>query len=64
MRRWRWGFPVPFPTSFASLPKRTYDHRPVTGEKQAYGVFVESVCREGNRPIGCRIKRDNETQKR
>jgi hypothetical protein len=28
MRRWRWGFPVPFPTSFANSPKRTCDlHR-------------------------------------
>jgi hypothetical protein len=22
MRRWRWGFPVPFPTSLVSLPKK------------------------------------------
>jgi hypothetical protein len=25
MRRWRWGFPAPFPTSFANSPKRTCD---------------------------------------
>jgi hypothetical protein len=40
-RRWRWGFPVPFPTSFANSPKRTCDHHR-SPEKHAYGVFVES----------------------
>src|ERR1700730_13058175 len=27
--RWRWASLVPFPTSFASSPKRTYDGHPV-----------------------------------
>jgi hypothetical protein len=34
MHRWRWEFPVPFPTSFANSPKRTCDHN---------GVFMQSV---------------------
>src|SRR5271169_6612604 len=41
MRRWRWEFLVPFPTSFANSPKRTYDdHR--SGEKHPW-VFLDSV---------------------
>ena len=44
MHRWRWGFPVPFPTSFANSPKRTCDHHR-SREKHAYEVVAESVSR-------------------
>jgi len=42
MRRWRWGFPVLFQTSFANLPKRTRDHRRSLG-KNAHG-WLWSRC--------------------
>src|SRR5580700_1273075 len=41
MRRWRWGFPVPFPISFANSPKRTYDHH-LSGETRLW-MFGESM---------------------
>ena len=44
MHRWRWGFPVPCPTSFANSPRRTCDHHR-SREKHAYEVVAESVSR-------------------
>src|ERR1700730_2712827 len=43
MRRWRWGFPVPFPISFANSPKRTYDHQ-LSGETRLwmFGVSMSA----------------------
>jgi hypothetical protein len=37
MPRWRWGFPVPFPTSFANSPKRTCDHHRSRGKTRLWG---------------------------
>src|SRR5580658_8394850 len=39
MRRWRWGFPVLFPMSFANSPKRTCDHHRSLGKTRLWGVF-------------------------
>src|SRR5271163_1652655 len=39
MLRWRWGFPVLFPTSFANSPKRTCDHHRLQGYRTNTGVY-------------------------
>src|SRR4029077_15558772 len=38
MRRWRWEFLVPFPTSFANSPKKTCDHHHRSGKDTPWGV--------------------------